>query len=150
MKRFRFRLDGLLRLRRVEEERCLGRLRERQAAVVDVMERRRELGRERTRTVASLRRHEQGVLSMEDVLRHRRYLVALENRTRELDAEVVRRRTELQEAQRAAERAIRERQLVERLRDRRREEHDSLARREELRELDEIGRGAVARREAIR
>jgi flagellar FliJ protein len=148
MKRFRFRLEGLLRLRKVEEERSLGRLRARQAALADVEARRHELESERGRTVDGLRRLERGHLQMDEILRHRRYLLLIENRTREVAAEAIRRTAELREAQRATERAVRERQLVERLRERRRDEHEVGARREEIRDLDEIGSGAAARREA--
>jgi len=148
MKRFRFRLEGLLRLRKVEEERSLQGLRARQAALADVRERERELATERGRTVESLRRLERGRLDMDEVLRRRRYLYLLENRTREVSAEGIRRQVELHEAQRLAERAVRERQLVERLRERRRGEHGERVRREELRDLDEIGGGATLRREA--
>lgn len=148
MKRFQFRLEGLLRLRKVEEERCLQGLRARQAALADAEERERQLVSERGRTVESLTRLERGRLDMDEVLRHRRYLCALENRTREVSAEGIRRRVDLREAQRLAERAVRERQLVERLRERRLGEHEAGVRREEVRDLDEIGSGARARRAA--
>lgn len=148
MKRFRFRLEGLLRLRKVEEERCLQGLRERQAALADVRARERELTSERGRTVESLRRLERGRLEMDEILRHRRYLYLLENRTREVSAEGIRRQVELCEAQRIAERAVRGRQLVERLKERRRGEHREELRREEVREFDEVGGGARTRREA--
>lgn len=149
MKKFRFRLEGLLRLRKVEEDGCLQRLRAQHGAMADVEARCDELRQDRARTVESLRRLERGELEMEEILRHRRYLVALENRTREVSAELVRRRADLHEAQRAAERAIRKRQLVERLRERRQSEHAEELRRYEVRELDEVGRGATARKEAL-
>ncbi|MGA1203152.1 MAG: flagellar export protein FliJ [Planctomycetota bacterium] len=138
MREFRFRLEGLLRIRKVEEDRCLGRLRRHQCAVSDALERKRQLESERGRTLESLRRLESGTLEMEEVLRHRRYLVALENRGREVDAEVIRRRYEMQGVQREAEKAVRERQLVERLQERQREDHDVEELRREVRELDEI------------
>ncbi len=149
MKRFRFRLEGLLRLRRVEEKRCLSSLRARQVEVADAQERQRELNSDRGRTIESLRRLGQGRLEMEEVLRHRRYLISLENRTREVHAEVIRRQSALIEAQRVTARAVRERQLVERLRERRRDDHELGVRRQEVRDLDEIGSGAAGRREAI-
>jgi len=148
MKRFRFRLEGLLRLRKVEEERCLQGLRARQAALADVQARERELVTERGRTVESLRRLEHGRFEMDEILRRRRYLDLLENRSREVSAEGIRRQAELCGAQRIAERAVRERQLVERLRERRLGEHEEGARREGILDLDEIGSGASARREA--
>ena len=138
MKAFRFRLEGLLRLRKVEEDRCLGRLRRYQSAMADAVERKEQLDAERGRTLEALRRLEAGTLEMEEILRHRRYLVALDNRGREVEAEVIRRRNEMRSVQREAEKAIRERQLVERLKERRREEHDLEENRRAVRELDEI------------
>ncbi len=142
MKQFRFRLEGLLRMRKVEEDRCVGILRAHQGAVADAVQRREQITAERDRTIDALRRLEQGMLEMEEILRHRRYLITLDNRGREIDAEIIRRRTELIEAQRVAERAIRERQLVERLRERRKEEHRLSSRRQEVRDLDEVAAGS--------
>lgn len=138
MKRFQFRLEGLLRLRKVEEDRCLQVLRAHQCAMADIAERRELLNSERTKTVDALRRLETGDLEMEQVLRHRRYLVALDNRGREIDAELIRRRNEMQGAQREAEHAVRERQLVEKLRSRHHDEYRDRVRRVEAREFDEI------------
>ena len=149
MKRFRFRLEGLLRLRKVEEDQCLQKLRTQQYALADAEARQREITAERGRIVESLRRLERGQLEMDEILRHRRYLIALENRGREISAEAIRRQADVTDAQRVAHRAIRERQLVERLRERRREEHGEHVRREEIRDLDEIGSGSALRREAL-
>ena len=149
MKRFRFRLDGLLRLKLVEEDRCLRRLRELQVVVADAIERRRELTTERDRTIETLRKLEDGSIDVEEVLRHRRHLAAVEIRAQEIDAEVIRRRCELREAQRSAECAVRERQRVERLRDRRSEEHRLAAGREEAHVHDEVAGGLATRREAL-
>lgn len=149
MKAFQFRLEGLLRLRKVEEDRALGRLRRYQSAMADAVERKQQLDAERGRTLEALRRLESGTLEMEDVLRHRRYLVALDNRGREVEAEVIRRRNEMQSVQREAEKAIRDRQLVERLKERRREEHDLEENRRAVRELDEIAGVSFARSGAM-
>lgn len=149
MKRFRFRLEGLLRLRKVEEERRLRAFRAGQVALADVLARQHEIEVERDRTFDSLRRLETGQLEMHEIQRHRRYISALEVRERDLDAEMMRRRADLNGAQRRAERAIRDRQLVERLRDRRREEHGVRMRREEIREFDEVAAGTESRRRAI-
>ena len=133
MKAFRFRLEGLLRQRKVVEERCLTELRVFQSALADAASRKNQLDTERERTIDSLRRLEVGAIAMEELLRHRRYLVALDNRTREVDAEMVRRRYEMRDAQAAADQAIRERQLVERLKEKRKEEYDLDLRRKETR-----------------
>ena len=145
MKVYRFRLEGLLRQRKVVEERCLSELRVFQSALADAASRKNQLDAERERTIDSLRTLEVGEIAMEELLRHRRYLVALDNRAREVDAEMVRRRYEMRDAQAAADQAIRERQLVERLKEKRKEEYDLDLRRKETRELDEIAGGIHAR-----
>ncbi len=150
MKAFRFRLEGLLRARKVEEDRCLQALRVHQSALAGVTERKLQLEDERERTLNSLRGIETGELEMEDLMRHRRYLVALDNRSREVESEIIRLRHEMRGAQARAETAVRERQLVERLRERRKEEHDVEQRRREVREFDEIASGAYARSSADR
>lgn len=149
MKRFQFRLEGLLRLRKVEEDRCLQVLRAHQCAMADIAERRELLGSERSKTVDALRRLETGDLEMEQVLRHRRYLIALDNREREIDAELIRRRNEMQGAQKQAEHAVRERQLVEKLRTRHHDEYRDRMRRVEAREFDEIAGVIRSRARAV-
>lgn len=147
MKRFEFRFEGLLRVRRVEERR-----RER-----DVQEKQREIRTERDELdrvhvsrnehLEALRSVTAGPLPMQEIISHRRMLNGLaaqrgvlEERLRQLGREIV-------PLQRQLEVAIRERKAVERLRERRHEEYVQDHRREETAILDEIGQSSHQKRE---
>ncbi|MFQ5653204.1 MAG: flagellar export protein FliJ [Planctomycetota bacterium] len=147
MRPFRFRLEGLLRIRRVEESRRLIELKKRQRELLDMRAEIEALATERDRTMERLRGLEEGILRIEEVLPHRRYLNTLHNRTVEKSALLEGLRSHVKAAQEALDRASRERKAIERLRERSLEEHRNEERREEGRELDELARAHQGLRE---
>ncbi len=138
MKRFEFRLEGLLRIRRVEEERCLKELRERQGAMAAKQQEIDAILLEKTRQIEQLRSLESGPLSIDELLAHRRYLNSLNKSLLEKEAELPALYQGILEAQKLANAAARERKVIERLRERRYSEYLEEARRQESAELDEM------------
>ncbi len=138
---FKFRLESLLRLREVEEDRAKRRF-------YELLENGRRLERELRELLVAREdakkkcRDPLGAtadLDIEDVIRRQRYINVLLQRVgmkqeeiRKHHPELVKARTELREARRR-------RKTVEKLRDRKKDEFDLDEARRELRELDDVG-----------
>ena len=152
MKRFRFKLEELLRIRRVEEKRQLQELRKQQSSLLAKQSELDSLESERALQIDRLRALGSGPLPMETIFLHQRYLNALHNQSTHRQAEFERIEVEARQARETASTAARDRKAVERLRERRYEEFLAKARRSEVLELDEMFRNvrALRRKEAAR
>ena len=139
MRRFRFRLEALARLRRLEEDRRLSQFRQKRKALLDVGEELERIATEREHHTECLRDLEQGSMDLEKVLAHRRYLIHLHNQGVEKSRELEQRNQDANVAKTYLDEAMRERKVVERLRERRYKEYLDAFRREETREMDEVG-----------
>ncbi len=138
MKRFRFQMEALLRLRKLEEDRRLTQFRQRQKAVMDAGREIERLEEEHAAQVEKLGELEQGELDMNAVLLHRRHLVHLQNQGREAQQLLQDRQRLAKEAKIFLDEAMCDRKAVERLKDRRYEEYMEVFRREEQKETDEV------------
>lgn len=139
MKGTQNKLDGLLRVRkRAEEERQqeLGRCR---AALERKQEELRRLRQERQEHLECLATTNTGQLDMKAILDHRRCLNSIGRSEGMVASELKGLADELHTAKRSLEVAVRERQVVERLRQRQFETVRLDRRRRESAALDEIG-----------
>ncbi len=140
MKRFQFALEGLMRVRRIEEERKLVAMQQVRTALAAIDSDLRAIADEHGVQVDGIRAlMDRGILS-EELLTRRRYLNLLNRRRVERERERAEMERALGDAQRALEAAARARQVVERLKERRRAEHAAELARAETKELDEHGR----------
>lgn len=139
MKKFQFRLDGLLRVRKVETDRRRGELQQRLSRALETERALQELVNERDRSNEKLLELASGSMEMVEVLAYQRYLNALYRKENELSSELIAQRRETLQAQQELGEALRGQQVVERLRERRQEEYKDEVAREERLELDEIG-----------
>ena len=139
MTRFRFPLEGLLKLRRLEEDRVKAsfllrlkdfRLREDEIAG---LVRRREEAKDRLRSATG------GALDIEELLRSRRFINILFGRIEEKRVELVSLRPALEEARSAHRQAATRRRALEKVRERAWKEFVREEERKERRDLDEVG-----------
>jgi flagellar FliJ protein len=139
MARFRFNLEGLLKLRRLEEDRAksafLLRFRCYRLVEAEIA----EIGRRREEAKARCRESSLGSLDMDALLRSRRFINVLFQRIEEKRAELSRLRPALEEARGAYRKAAARRKAIEKIRERRRLEFLREEDRREGRELDEVG-----------
>lgn len=147
MKKFRFELAGLLRVREIEEERRQQALRQVQAELAALQREGEELTRQREEHRNGLACHAKGVLDLEVMRGHRRCLNGIERAQDELAVRRGQAQERLVEAAAELRRAINEREVVTRLRERRREEYLRALQRAETAELDESAHVRAARRE---
>ena len=148
MARFRFSLEGLLKLRRLEEDRAKAgfllelrgfRLKE---AEIEAWARRREEAKARCRAMS------EGTIDLDAFLRARRFINVLFQRLEEKRAELARMRPVLEEARSRYRSAAVRRQAIERIRERRWREFLREEDRREGRELDEVGQVGFVRARA--
>jgi flagellar protein FliJ len=139
MARFRFNLEGLLKLRRLEEDRAksafLLRFRGYRLVEAEIS----EVGRLREEAKVRCRESSLGSLDMDVLLRSRRFINVLFQRIEEKRAELSRLRPALEEARSAYRKAAARRKAIEKIRERRREAFIREEERREGRELDEVG-----------
>ena len=133
MKRYRFRLDSVLRLRRSEEEAARGALLAARAAVV-----------EQERLVAQRTAAYEQVTSAQGIRRYADFLCEQAHRSA-MGAALIAQRTSLREAQELADHAhvawsaaASKVGALERLDERQRAQHDALARKHEELAVDEL------------
>ncbi len=145
MAQFTFRLEPLLKLRRIEEERAkaafleaLGRFRRKEAEIENLSRRREE-------AKALSRERQSGSLDVEELLRVRRFLNVLYQRMAERREELQAMRRGLEESRSAHRRAAVRLRIVEKLRERRWREFLREEERRERRDLDEIGQTSFIR-----
>ena len=131
MRPFQFGLDGLLRVRRIREDKEVLGLTEVRNRLSTMSRELDALERERSEEFDEIRRLGEGRVDTEQLLAHRRYLNMLYNRSIGIQQERHRVFGELREAQRKVESAVRDRQVVDRLRERRKAEYRTRVEREE-------------------
>ena len=138
MARFRFPLEGLLKVRRLEEDRAklsfltgLKALREKESELEEVV-RHREEGKDRLRSASG------GAIDIEDVLRTRRFINVLFARIEERRREIALLRPSIEEARSAFRKASVRRRAIEKARERALREHRQEEDRRERRDLDEL------------
>lgn len=134
MKRYRFRLEAVLRVRRLEEDLARARLLSASGALADACTRRDDAAA-RYREIP----FELGTCSTEELLRSRRQaeLAAATLAAREAAVDAAAR--EAERAREAWMTAVSRVKVLERLDERRREEHRQLFERDETRFLDDVG-----------
>ena len=141
MAKFRFRLEALLRLREVEEDRSkrkffeLLKIRQRmERELVEIVQTREE-------TKSQCRSSSSGVttLDMDEFLARQRYLNVLYKSLLAKREEINRFQPELEQAKVFLREAQKKRKTVEKLKERRQREFDLKEARNEIKELDEIG-----------
>lgn len=147
MKRFEFRLGSLLRVRSVEEDRRLGEFRRRQKEFLDATEQLSSISAERETVMSRLRNLEDGVLPIEEILYNRRYLNKLGNDDQKVRGQLSSFRTRMEQAKCALDRAMRDRKVMERVRERQYRAYLESMRRHETAELDESAHARVMARE---
>lgn len=139
MARFRFSLDGLLKLRRIEEDRAksafLFRLRSCRLIEGEIA----EIARRREEAKARCLETPGGTLDIEELLRARRFINVLFGQIEEKRAELGRLRPAVEEARGAYRKAAVRRKAIERLREKRKAEFLREEDRREARALDEVG-----------
>lgn len=150
MKAFTFRLEGLLRVRKVEEDRQVATLRQQQKQTLDLEARLESIQVAQRTSQEKLRAVAKGTLDMNEVLMLRRHLNQLAKEKMTVRADVRQRREAVRVAQRAVVAAVRNRQVVERLKQRQYEEYRGVLKKVEERELEELRRpGARTRDEFL-
>jgi len=139
MARFRFALQGLLKVRILEEDRAkshfllkLRTCRLREAEIAGI-------AREREEAKARCREAPGGAVDVEGILRARRYINVLFQRIEEKRADLARLRPALDEARAAYRKAAVRRKAIEKIRERRLREFRRDEDRRESRILDEVG-----------
>lgn len=149
MKRFEAKLGGLQRVQKVDVDRRRAELHRRVANALSVEKELRTLAAERGQKQAQLRSLRDGVLDMNDLLSQQRYLNSLQRREREKATELVARRREVAAMQRDVAAARQRQKAVDRLEERRREQHEESMVRLQQHELDEVSQALRAAREAV-
>lgn len=139
-KRFIFRFETMLKLRRQQEDhhkRIVGARMTQIAEVRDQIARLEQQARDETDDIRQ--RTAQGTIDLTQLVRHRHWLGQLnrntldaQTRLRTLEARLAQERVQLAEA-------VKRRRILEKLRERQAEQHQKEADRRETRELDEIG-----------
>ena len=142
MKRFRFRLERLLSLRRHRETEWEQRLAEATGRVVTVQ---REIGDRVAEKARALRDQYQGGIDVRRLLSTNEYMRRMDHEIEKEEALLVRFRREREALQEKYLEASRDRKVLERLKDRRAAEYAKLQRVEETKQLDDITSGRAAR-----
>jgi len=141
MKRFRFRLEGLLRVRRIREEQALGELARVMVRVNEhesVRERARQLLREEMTRFEQQHRDD---FSIDLFQLYDRYLARLEAEDRTAARKLEEIRPELEQEMEKVMEARKGRRVVEILKERHKADWDRDRRKAEARELEEVNRG---------
>ena len=141
MKRFRFKLEKILGLRSREEEQARNRWKSALAVVRAIEEERRDQERRRKEGFRALLKERSGSsINVQTIL-------VIEAGMDRLAEEVRKTRDRLEEARRAAEQARlvfaeakRNRERIEKIKERHRRRYDADARREEMKGLDEVAK----------
>jgi flagellar protein FliJ len=136
--RFRFRLEGLLKLRKALEEdarRFLARTIQARDAVESAL---RRLEQEHRDTVASRRTGTGEVVDLDRWRAVERYLVVLEHRMVQARADLAEAEQRVQEARKVLTKAHQAHLMLLRLKERRQAQHAHEAQLEEFRDVDEI------------
>jgi flagellar protein FliJ len=139
MAKFHFKLESLLKLRRLEEDRAkasfLLLLRDFRGKEAEIL----AIAREREAAKVRFREPDAGMLDIEAVLQSRRFINILYQRMSEKRTELGRLRPKLDEARTAHQKAAIRRRALEKLRERAWREHLREMERVERRDLDELG-----------
>ena len=136
--RFRFRLEGLLKLRKALEEDARRAFARTVQARNLVEHRLRQLGQERADAVNARRVAKGEVVDLEHWRSIERYLVVLEHRIVQTQAELAEADRRVAEARRVLTKAHQGHMMLMRLKERRQEQHAHDAQLEEFRNVDEI------------
>lgn len=137
-RRFRFRLESLLKLRRSLEEAAQRSLARTLEALDQARGRQAQLVQAQAEAVESRRTPLGQQVNLELWRAVERYLVALEHRLAEAAVQVREAEAQVAAAREALVRAHRDHLMLLRLKERRQEQHDLEQGREDARELDEI------------
>jgi flagellar FliJ protein len=145
-KRFTFRLEAVLRLRRMAEDDCRRQVASKLREIARVTSDMRRLDEQHRWEISRTRENQQ--LTSMDVLAVRRcrsYMGYLHRRQRECEGQVRGLRRELEEDQRALAHASKEVKVLEQLRDRQWARHRDAERRAERNQEDEVAQLAFLR-----
>lgn len=148
MKRFAFRLQALLRLRRLYEQEALLELQRRQAALAGAQQRLREMHEERRAWAERYNAQIDGPVAhaAADRLLIEQYFVSLDRQEILQHQEIERHAENVRQAQQIFEEKMREREQVDRLRQRALDEYQVELGRSELRDIDALNAVRFVRR----
>lgn len=136
--RFRFRLEGLLKLRKALEEDAR-RFLARTIQARDAVEARLHYYEQEHRNTVASRRSERGqVVDLEQWRAIERYLVVLEHRIHQTHAELAEAEAQVAEARKTLTKAHQAHLMLLRLKERRQEQHTHETLLEEIRDVDEL------------
>ena len=134
----RFRLATLLRLRESARDECRSRLAESQRADQELLDQLTRLGSEQQRVQSECRKAAgPGAVAVERLVEAHRYAVSLRAREHGLNERRQKLAVEIQQRRQALVTADQEVQVLEKLRDRRRERHRLEEGRKEAKQIDE-------------